>query len=335
MKNKISFLLIFVLYVVAPTQQVAAKTSVKIATIGSVSPYIDLSLTNQQMVDAMIVFLEEQIAQVLPDQPDLIVLPEACDRPAKLKAEQQYEYFIVRGNQVQNYLASIAKENHCYIAFGMKRKDKDVWRNSCVMLDRNGQVAGIYDKNFPTPDEMQRITASDKVGLIQTDFGTVGCAICFDLNFDELRERYAKLKPDLLVYIGMYHGGLEQAKWAFSCRSWFVGSVGISNLPSQIRNPFGKVVATTPTHFNFVVSTINLDCELAHLDHNVMKIRELKKKYGENVTIYDPNEIGAIMITSETDKISAKGMVKEFDIKTLDHYFDNTRSDRNKQLKVN
>jgi hypothetical protein len=39
------------------------------------------------------------------------------------------------------------------------------------------------------------------------------------------------------------------------------------------------------------------------------------------------------MITSEDDNVSAEDMVKEFDIETVDHYFDRTRADRNKQLK--
>lgn len=335
MKKKHFYLVLYALFFGLSSMQVSAQKQVKIATLGAVSPLLNETLSYQQKVDAMKDFLGGQIAQVLPDKPDLIVLPEACDRPNGMSVKQQYEYYKVRGNQIQDYLSEIASKNNCYIAFGMKHKDdSELWRNSCIMLDRDGEIAGIYDKNFPTPDEMQRVTASDNVGLIHTDFGTVGIAICFDLNYDELRERYAKLKPDLLVYIGMYHGGLAQAQWAYSCQSWFVGSVGITNLPSQIRNPFGKVVATTPTHFNFIVSTINLDCELVHLDHNVIKLIELKKKYGDKVTIYDPNEIGVVMITSEEDNTSAEDMVKEFNIETVDHYFDRTRSDRNKQLKT-
>lgn len=334
MKKTISYLAFMGILLLLGTMPASAKKIVRIATIGAVSPYLDSSLSPQQKVDVMKDFLGGQIAQILSDQPDLIVLPEACDRPNGMNSKQQYEYFEVRDNQILDYLSSIAGENHCYIAFGMKRKDDSgVWRNSCVMLNRSGDIAGIYDKNFPTPDEMEGIISSDNVGLIQTDFGTVGCAICFDLNFDELRERYAELKPDLIIYIGMYHGGLVQAQWAYSCRSWFVGSVGISNLLSQIRNPFGEVVASSSNHYNYTVSTVNLDCELAHLDHNKKQLIALKKKYGKKVTIYDPGEVAVLMITSEDDNISAEDMVKEFDIETVDHYFDRTRSDRNKQLK--
>ena len=334
MKKNVLILQIFVLFFVAQHLQVSAKNLVKIATIGAHSPVLDSSLTYQQKVDAMKDFLEWQVGQVLPDKPDLIVLPEACDRPWGLTSDQQYKYYEVRGNQILDFLSDIAKKNKCYIAFGMKRLDKDnLWRNSCIMLDRSGKIAGIYDKNFPTPDEMKRVVPSNEVKLIQTDFGKVGCAICFDLNFDELQKRYAELRPDLMIFIGMYHGGMVQAEWAYSCRSWFVGSVGVGGVFSQIRNPFGKVVATSSNHFDYIVSTVNLDCELVHLDHNKVQLRELKKKYGDKVTIYDPGEFGVVMITSEDDNSSAEDMVNEFNIEPLDHYFNRTRSDREKLFK--
>jgi predicted amidohydrolase len=61
---------------------------------------------------------------VLPDKPDLIVLPEACDRPAGMSMEIQFRYF------------------------------------------KAGKEAPVF----------------------QCDFGRIACAVCFDLNFDELGE---------------------------------------------------------------------------------------------------------------------------------------------------
>ena len=40
------------------------------------------------------------------------------------------------------------------------------------------------------------------------------------------------------------------------------------------------------------------------------------------MTVYDPGQIGAVLITSESDTVSAMDMVKEFDIELLDHYFE-------------
>ena len=48
----------------------------------------------------------------------------------------------------------------------------------------------------------------------------------------------------------MYHGGLAQSIWAYTCRSYFVGSV-YKGTPSEIRNPMGDIVATTTNYFDF------------------------------------------------------------------------------------
>src|SRR5665648_179910 len=127
------------------------------------------------------------------------------------------KYYKVRKNQILDYFAKEAKANHCYIAFGTKREENGIWWNSCIILNREGSVAGIYNKNFPTIDEMdQGIKASTETPVFQCDCGRVACAICFDLNFDDLREKYEVQKPDIILFPSMYHGGLEQMKWAVS-----------------------------------------------------------------------------------------------------------------------
>ena len=309
---------------------ITAKNIVKIATIGAVAPQFAKDTPAQEMVDGMISFWKNQLAQVLPNQPDLIVLPEACDRPKGLTIKAQFEYFAIRKNQMQDFFSSVAKENHCYIAFGTKHKDDDgSWRNSIIILDRIGEIAGVYNKNFPTIGEMQAgIKADNKAPVFQLDFGTVGGIICFDLNFDELLKEYQKSQPDILLFSSMYHGGLVQNYWAYTCRSFFVSALGFRKSPSEIRNRFGDVVAHTTNYFDFAVTSINLDSRLAHLDENWGKLTALKKKYGNKVTIYDPGKVGAVMISSEDENISAEEMIKEFDIELLDHYLNRSRDFR-------
>ena len=58
------------------------------------------------------------------------------------------------------------------------------------------------------------------------------------------------------------------------------------------------------------------------------KLKKLKRKYQEKVTIYDPSRIGAVLVTSKSDKVSAKEMMQEFDITPLDEYLDKSREYR-------
>ena len=89
-------------------------------------------------------------------------------------------------------------------------------------------------------------------------------------------------------------------------------------------------MAKSTNYFNYVVATVNLDRRLDHLDGNWEKLRALKKKYGDAVSVKDPGQLGSVLITSEDDNVKADQMVKKFDIELLDDFFDRSRAARNK-----
>jgi hypothetical protein len=337
-KKSIYYMYLLLIMLIIGYNDAKASNRVIIATIGGLSENIKCgdSREPQKMVGQIIEFWRGELNKVLPYKPDLILLTEGCDRPNGVTAEEKLNYYKIRKNQVLDYFATVAKANNCYIAFGMKREDNGTWWNSCVLLDREGKVAGIYNKNFPVIDEMEGGTrAGNETPVFQCDFGRVACAICFDLNFDELREQYEALRPDIILFPSMYHGGLEQNKWAYSCRSFFVGAMGFREFPSEIRNPMGEVVASSTINFNYAVATVNLDRKLAHLDNNWDKLDELKRKYGKEVTITEQDRLNVLMITSEKEGVSADDMVKEFNIELVDDYFNRSRQIRLKQLELN
>jgi hypothetical protein len=304
------------------------KGFVKIATIGSGPAAVSAGTEPQKIVDKMIDHWRKKFAQVLPDKPDLIVVPEACDRPGGLSPEKLLQYYQVRKDQVQNFFAQVAKENDCYIVYSAYRlMPDDTKRNSSVLIDRTGNIAGIYNKNHPAIGEIEKGTLCGRdAPIIDCDFGRVAMAICFDLNFDELRLGYAKAKPDLIIFSSMYHGGLMQAYWAYSCRCHFVGAIAGRGTFSEIRNPLGQVVASTTNYFDFAVATVNLDCALVHLDYNWDRLRKLKAKYGPKVKISDPGCLGSVLVCSEHETITVEQMIKEFEIELLDDYFTRART---------
>jgi len=321
-KLRIYIPFILILLSVAANNALAANY-ITVAAIGAV-PSLDKNQDPQKLVDQVIEFWKHELKQVLPDKPDLIVLPEFCDLSGAGN-----EYLRVRKTQVLDYFASVAKYNRCYLAFGMKREESEgIWRNSCVILNRDGVVAGIYDKNFPTIGEMENgIKAGKEAPVFKCDFGSVAVAICFDLNFDELREEYANKNPDLILFPSMYHGGLVQSNWAYTCRSHFIGALH-KGTPSEIRNPLGEIIAANTNYFDFTVARINLDCKLVHLDYNWSKLTALKEKYGAAVTITDPGKLASVLIASEDENITIDQMIREFDIEILDDYLNRARAFR-------
>ena len=231
---------------------------VRIATLGPRPLSVDAKTDPQKIVEQEIAHWQREFSQVLPDRPDLIVVPEACDRPAGLPRDRQLEYYRVRKNQVRDFFGKVAAENHCYIVYSAAREmDDGTWRNSSVLIDRHGQVVGVYNKNHVVIEETTEagILCGREAPVFDCDFGRVAFAICFDLNFDELRLKYVTAKPDLIIFSSMYHGGLMQAYWAYSCRAHFVGA--IAGLPCEIRNPLGEVVASNTNYFDYAVADVN------------------------------------------------------------------------------
>lgn len=304
-----------------PRPVVKKRGHIRIATLGPRSPSVAGTAEPQAVVGQVIAHWRREFSQVLPDRPDLIVVPEACDRVGGLSRERLLEYYRVRKDQVRDFFAEVAAENRCYIVYSAARQVEDgTWRNSSTLIDRQGQVVGVYNKNHVVIEETTEsgILCGREAPVFECDFGRVAFAICFDLNFDELRLKYVKAKPDLIVFSSMYHGGLMQAYWAYSCRAHFVGA--IQGLPCEIRNPLGQVLASSTNYFDYAVADVNLDCRLAHLDYNWSRLRELKNKYGPKVTISDPGFLGSVLITSEDPAISVDDMIAEFHIELLDDY---------------
>lgn len=294
---------------------------VKITTLATVSPTVPAQLMGQALVDNMRAFWQEQLAPVLPDHPDLIVLPEMCDRYRGFTPGQAAQYYGVRGEQMLDFFSEVACQHNCYIAYSAVRVAADgTFRNATRMINRAGEVVGTYHKNHVViPETLEwGVLCGTDAPIIECDFGRVACAICFDLNFDALRLKYVAAKPDLILFPSLYHGGLMQAYWAYSCRAHFVGAC--SGLPSSILSPMGEVLATSATFFNFATATVNLDCCIAHYDENWDKRQALKAAYGPQVTIRDPGLIGSFLVTSEAEDISAAQMIEEFGIELLDDY---------------
>jgi predicted amidohydrolase len=306
---------------------------ITVSALGPLPPLLEKDAGMDSAVQKMMDHWKRELDQVLPDRPDLIVLPETCDRYSDHSPAQCMTYYRHRGEGMRDFFAGIARENRCSIAYSSVRELPDgSWRNSTQVIDRTGTVAGIYDKNHVTIEENVEYGIRYGVGspVIVCDFGRVSCAICFDLNFDQILELTRRNHPDLIVFSSMYHGGLMQRYWAYRCRSHFVGAIA-PPCPCAIINPVGEVVAQSTNYFPRVTARINLDCCVAHLDYNEERLSALKKRYGPGVTVSDPGFLGSVLVTSETEGVSACDMARQFEIELLDDYFARALEHRRKK----
>lgn len=295
---------------------------VKISTIGCRNLVLDTNLRLNEAVQTMKEHLLRKVQEVLPDQPDLIVLPEVCDAPLNYPLEQIFQYYEARGDSILSMFSELAREHCCYIAYPRIRKLADgTWRNSVELIGRDGKIVGVYNKNHPTCGEItDKVLSGNKAPILQCDFGTVGLAICFDLNFERLRLQYEQSRPDLIVFVSMYHGGLMQQYWAYSCTAHFVSAIS-NSYPSQILSPLGHVLRTNTNYFDSFTETVNLDCVICHLDGHWGKLEAMKKQYGSKIRIFEPGNLGTVQISSETDEFTIQTIVNEYELELARDYF--------------
>lgn len=245
-------------------------------------------------------------------RPDLVVLPETLGRNAVEK---------VPGGPISRVLAGLARKHHTFITAPLRQQVRGKVYNVLALLDRRGRVAGIYRKYIPVFPEFDHGTcAGEGAMLIPTEFGPVGCAICFDLNFSELREQYKALAPKLLLFSSMYHGGLVQNWWALDLRAYFAGSV-YRGAPCSIIDPQGTTLAESNNYEPWAAARINLDFEVIHLDRNQARYGEIHRKYGDQVRIVTAGKVGTSVLYSESEERSAADLVAEFGLMRLDDYF--------------
>ncbi len=306
--------------------------NIRIATFSVKKYSVEKEMSYVEMVNRYTQFWKVHFDKLIPSKPDIIVMPECSNRPADgIEREKIIDYYEAVSDETLALVSETANRNSCYIVCNQARKFNDKWYNTSTVFDRDGIECGHYRKNFLVPEEHVdgKMEFGRTAELIETDFGNIACVTCFDLNFDWLREHYRKLKPDLIIFSSMYHGGGQQMIWSWLCKCHFVGAMGHREIPGEIRNPFGEVLYSTSNYFDYVCGSVNLDCQIVHLDRNWGKLDALKTKYGNKVTVYDPGEFGCVMVSSESDQMSSRQMLEEFNIYDYESYMIESQNIRN------
>jgi predicted amidohydrolase len=205
-----------------------------------------------------------------------------------------------------------------YILWATSTLEGDCKHNSLVLLDRSGTVAGVYRKMHPTIGEIDGGTMpGDVPGLFDTDFGRIGCCICFDLNFHDTMEG---LKGSEVVFFSSaYRGGLQIQMWAWMLGAFFVsatwGELGV------VVDRGGRVLSESSWEEPVIAQRVNLDSAVMHLDENEVKATEMLARYGAGIRLHYYDRERMWVVAAEREGLSIGDVVKEFGLELRDDYF--------------
>ncbi len=131
---------------------------------------------------------------------------------------------------------------------------------------------------FPTDESIRKGTLPGSGAVaVDTPAGRLGGILCFDLNFDELRDEYTRLRPDILCFSSYFHGAHVQANWALRTHAFFAGAV--KDGTSDILDPLGRVLNSTTYYNRIAWARINLDRFVMHGACNSEKWPDIRRKY--------------------------------------------------------
>jgi nitrilase len=150
-------------------------------------------------VKANLAEAEKLIKIAVQQQAEMVVLPEnfaimGTSEMDKVKIAEEFGTGLL-----QNYLRDQAIKHNIWLVGGtipIRSKEPGKVYAACLLFNPQGELVARYDKihlfdvtieaSNESYTESQTITGGDKVVVVDTPFGRLGLAVCYDLRFPEL-----------------------------------------------------------------------------------------------------------------------------------------------------
>ncbi|MBM7573447.1 nitrilase-related carbon-nitrogen hydrolase [Aquibacillus albus] len=136
---------------------------------------------------------------------DLVIFPElflSGYNPDMVS--QQYFDYAININENSRLLSTFknkAKENsiNLIVPLSTYKALPGVIYNSAIVIDRNGEVIGCYDKTHLWAGERNHFRHGDDYPVFDLDIGRVGIMICYDGGFPEVSRNLALAGAELIL----------------------------------------------------------------------------------------------------------------------------------------
>ena len=241
-------------------------------------------------------------------KPDVICLPEVFAN-TPLEAEE------VPG-PITHRFASVAKELGSYIVCPLHTRSRGKVFNSAVLIGRDGEIIGQYDKIHPVSNECANgvTPGSFPPKVFDTDFGKIGLQICFDVNWSGEWRSLKEQGAEIVFWPSMFPGGRMLSALAGMYKFYVVGSSWRD--PSTIHDITGDLVAASGNWEHWTLGCLNLEKALLEIVDYQDKLEAIKKKYGRKVRIRYFGEESWVTLESLSPDLPVKSVLDEYGLLT-------------------
>ena len=202
---------------------------------------------------------------------------------------------------IQSFLSDTAREHRIWLVGGsipLAADAPDKVRNSCLVFDEHGEQVAHYDKihlfNLDLGNEhyheARTIEPGKEVVVVDSPFGRIGLAVCYDLRFPELFR--AMKDVDIITLPAAFTETTGKMHWEVLVRARAIenlayviaaaqGGYHVSGREthgnSMIVDPWGRVMDRLPRGSGVVVAEVNpsyqagLRASLPALSHRTLR----------------------------------------------------------------
>ncbi len=249
---------------------------------------------------------------------DILAFPEIYPQIGSKK--QQAEAAEELPGPTTQRMMTEAKKLGMYLIWPLYAQEGDQVFNAAVLIDRDGEISGVYHKMYPTVTEIEGgIRPGSDAPVFETDFGKIGMAICYDLNFRDIMTGLKANGAEVIFFSSAYRGGLQVRAWAFELGCYIVSAI-MTDL-GQIVDLTGRQLVESYFAQPVVARDINLNRRLLHMDFNWDRMDEMLKKYGSDLTFDFVSPEGCYAIGCEREGLDIEDVIDEFGLERRDDYF--------------
>jgi predicted amidohydrolase len=238
-----------------------------------------------QRMDELVDAMEAQSKVNYPGKRlDLAVLTEYfMSRPGKTLAER-----AVRLEDVKARISACAKQHGCYLVVPMVFREEGTpvrYTNVAVLVDRQGEIAGIYRKVHPCSDLKGELLEDGMVPgknfpVFDCDFGRVGIQICYDIFFPDGWAALAKQGAEIVALPSETPETVRPSMYAEQHRYYVVSATPRDH--AAVYSPLG-VIEAQATQEGVMVHQIDLSFAILEWEEGLDGGKGLTRRYGDKV----------------------------------------------------
>jgi deaminated glutathione amidase len=238
-------------------------------------------------VGANLFEVEKLIYQAAKQGAKLVVLPENFAIMGLKETDKVGLRETDGKGPIQNFLAQHAKRHKVWLVGGtvpLVADDPAKVRAACLVYDDKGKRVARYDKmhlfdvkvvgSDERYTESETIEPGDKLAVIDTPFGRLGLAVCYDLRFPELFRAMLDQNMELIAVPSAFTAITGRAHWETLVRTRAVENLAYvfaaaqggfhingreTHGDSMIVDPWGNILDRLPRGSGVVVADVDLE----------------------------------------------------------------------------